>query len=876
MSSLLHVSPDLPIKIKSLKNESRYPVVNFSIQRRLILWLLVLALPISAACAITVSLVKSSLTDRVIASLENDHRLETARIESALGQYKRIATALASNRSIRAALSIYSQNAAERALFQPASRSETTVATSGELNTDPLLRSLIDEISSLTQTLYSGVADFRISTLDESVSDQTTGYSWAPADNSIRAKAIKTQQPVFGDSFLNPNGSARLGIVVPVFTDSSAHTSNETISQPIAGLMQIEMMLGPIVDLVEAHEGMGQTSESHIAQRTPKGDAQFITLLRFKRDAAFKVTIARSADKPINWSLESPETHVVREPDYRSVESFLAIGTIADTGWGLVVKIDEAEAFIPLYKVTSLIWKAGVVSLLLLIFSWFTMIRPLATRLQSTAVAADRLATGNYDQLIHDSSLDEIGTVSGSIDQLATDLKADKQLREKAEKSLKYHAEHDALTGLYNRKYLQDVAVSLESSADGPTLSVLFMDLDGFKKVNDYYGHHVGDEILVKFAKELKIVLPKGSFASRWGGDEFVVILPHSDEKHAAMLARRISNRFSRPFKTSQGLMSLGCSIGTCTSTPDLSIADCVRSADEEMYKVKQAFKQENDQSSQAVNFIKTSMKNNRIDIWYQPIVAASGTDKFEVIGAEALLRIKDETGEYLLPSDFLPHIHEHEIAIELDDKVTSLAFEDLRNWQLTELVGPDFYVSVNICGATARMGNLPEFLSEKINHFQIPAANVVVELSEQTQNIKCDMILALKKIGVKIAIDDIGLLNSNLERLASSEADIAKFDRLWLSESCTGSTDDSACKIKKRKRLVLENIASICSRLGMDCVIEGVEHEHQLNMSLEIGINRFQGYLFDHSLSAEQFTRKLENSTPSLWFNTHIHYQLG
>ena len=839
--------------------------------------MLVLALPISAACAITVSLVKSSLTDRVIASLENDHRLETARIESALGQYKRIATALASNRSIRAALSTYSQNLAESALFQPASRSNAPEpSTSGEFNTDPLLRSLIDEISSLTQTIYSGVADFRISTLDGSVSDQTAGYSWVPADKSIREQAMTTQQPVFGDSFLNPDGSARIGIVVPVFTDESARTSNQTISQPIAGLMQIEMRLGPIVDLVVAHEGMGETSESHIAQRTPAGDAQFITLLRFKRDAAFKVTIAKSADKPINWSLESPKTHVVRSPDYRSIDSFLAIGTIADTGWGLVVKIDEAEAFIPLYKVTSLIWKAGVISLLLLIFSWFTMIRPLAKRLQSTAVAADRLAAGNYDQLIHDSSLDEIGTVSSSIDQLATDLKADKLLREKAEESLKFHAEHDALTGLYNRKYLQDVAVSLKNDKDNPTLSVLFMDLDGFKKVNDYYGHYVGDEILIRFAKELRIVLPENSFASRWGGDEFVVILPHSDEESAKQLARHISDRFSKPFKTSQGLMSLGCSIGTCTSTPELSITDCVRSADEEMYKVKQAFKQESDQSSKAVNFIKASMKNNRIDIWYQPIVAASDADNFEVIGAEALLRIKDETGEYLLPSDFLPQIHEHEIAIELDDKVTSLAFEDLRNWQLSELVGPDFYVSVNICGATARMGTLPEFLSEKINHFQIPAANVVVELSEQTQNIKSDMILALKKIGVKIAIDDIGLLNSNLERLASSEADIAKFDRLWLTESCTGSKDGSTSKIKERKRLVLENIVAICTRLGMDCVIEGVEHEHQLNMSLGIGINRFQGYLFDRSLSAEQFTRKLENSTTSLWINTHIHYQLG
>ena len=576
--------------------------MKFTIQRRLILWLIVVALPISAACIITVSLVRSSLTERVIASLENDHRLETARIESALRQYKRIANGLANNRSIRTALSIYSSGSSYNTSYQKTALF-TAVEQQSEHNyqTDPILNALIKEISSLAQTMDAGVAQFRISTFDGKISDQTDGYSWIPADKNILARAAELRQPVFGEAFLNPDEEAMLGIVVPIFASSVVRNSDNRQSDnrksdnngvpEILGSMAIEMRLGPIVDLVEAHEGMGATSESHIAQPTPEGDAQFITLLRFKRDAAFNAVVPKSADKPINWSLESPQVRVVRSPDYRHIQSFLAIGTIADTGWGLVVKIDEDEAFIPLYEITSLIWKAGIVSLLLLIISWFTLIRPLALRLQSTAVAADRLATGNYDQLIKDAAPDEIGTVSNSIDRLATDLKADKLLRERAERSLKYQADHDALTGLYNRKYLQDVTETLVPGESGTIFSVLFMDLDGFKAINDQHGHHIGDEILVTFAAELKLVMPEDSIASRWGGDEFVVILPSSESDCAADLAHLISRRFEKPFATSNGLMSLGCSIGTSTSATCMSVADCVKHADAKMYEAKQARK---------------------------------------------------------------------------------------------------------------------------------------------------------------------------------------------------------------------------------------------------------------------------------------------
>ena len=856
--------------------------MTFSIQKRLFFWLLVLALPITAACVITVNLVKSSLTERVIASLENDHRLETARIESALDQYKRYASGLANNRNIRTAFD-HSAQAGDVANDIQLSASSGSAAAYREsqvaLESDSQLRSLITEVSSLAQTIDSGVVEFKISSIDGSASAQTEGYTWKPADKAVVERAVKTQQPVFGDAFLNPDNDARLGIAVPILADVlpadelPLESSNKN-GQIVSGIMTIEMKLGPVVDLVEAHEGMGETSESHIAQPTPDGDAQFITLLRFKRDAAFNVVVPKSRDKPINWSLESPETHVVRSPDYRNIDSFLAIGTVADTGWGLVVKIDEAEAFVPLYEVTSLIWKAGIASVLLIIFSWYILIRPLACRLQSTAIAADRLAAGDYDQLIEDASFDEIGVVSNSIDQLASDLKADKLLREKYEKSLKFQAEHDALTGLFNRKSLQDIAEQLDAVRSRVTFSVLFMDLDGFKAVNDQHGHHIGDEILIQFAAELNIILPKDSFAARWGGDEFVVILPCAQKKVAQELSHLISDRFEKPFSTSAGKKYLGCSIGISTSNKAYSVADCVEIADAKMYETKQERKRENDKISRAVNIVSAGLKDDRIDVWYQPIVATKLDDNYELVGAEALLHIRDKSGRRLLSDEYLPYIHEHEVAIELDSRIISQAFMDLGSWQRSALVGQDFYLSVNLCGATVQMESLPELLLEKLSPFQISPDNIVIELSAETRNIKNATLRGIRELGFKIAVDDIGLLNSNLDRLASAEPHIAKLECGWLNEAFIDPAIDKTCKVTERKKIVLKNILAICRQLGTECIIEGVENYRHLAMSREFGIKQFQGILFDHPLTAEQFSRKLEEEPPSLWYNGQTQYR--
>lgn len=861
-----------------------------SIQRRLFSWLVLVVLPIAAACVFTVFVVDNRLTERVNAGLLNDHRLESARIESALARYRQFGTSLSYNTELQTLLArIHAQRIGEGKI-EPA-----LSANSSDVALPPIEPSVTSQLLRLTKSIHrnaqmldAGIVELKVMATDGCCVGQTEGYTWQPVNPTILSEASTTGKPVFGEAYLSPEAQPLFGMVVPVFDSNVSSAPVFNLDRSVIGYLLLEMALGPVVDLVEAHEGLGETSESHIAQATVDGDAAFITLLRFKRDAAFNLVVPKEKNLPINWSLLASERRVVRSPDYRGIDSLLAIGTVPSTGWGLVVKIDAVEALQVLSEIKWLVWIAGCISVLLVILSWFLLVRPLALRIQSTAQAADRVAAGQYESLIQDPVNDEIGGLAGRIDQLASDLKQDKLLRAKAEQQLKYQAQHDALTGLFNRKQIQEVIESLDdarqlSDADATSAigskpektfgvnSVLFIDLDGFKEINDQHGHHVGDEILVTVASELLMALPNDCHVARWGGDEFVVVLPGGDEQAASFAARQITDRFNSAFSTSAGVQFLGCSIGASTSEPGLTLAECVNRADAHMYAVKQERKQANIRSIKASRFVRNSLDEKRVEVWYQPIIETDASGNWNVIGAEALLRIHDENGDLVAPGEFLPDMHELAISSELDVYVLTKVFSDFSIWKGAKLVSEDFYVSVNLCGPTVRMASLPQFMQKQLSAHALPPESIVLELSEATEVIDLDIVMSIKSIGVRVAVDDVGLSNSNLDRLATISPDIAKIDRMWLSGAHTSKTVQFEQSVLDRKKIVLGHMIAICNDMGMDYVIEGVESNEQVDLLHEIGAFRFQGFLFDAALSPPEFMQKLRNAVPAAWLNPFL-----
>ena len=312
-------------------------------------------LPIVATGLFSMNMIQKQFSNRIEVDLANIHRLEAARIRDVLRTYKISATRLSRDpgltdqitRVVDARRELTSPSpAANEAEFQSLTARLPSTPKNGitdgldALNERPL-QPLVDDLFKRSTSTGSPISDIRLVDAQYSVLGETDTYSWKPYDGNILPEAINNSRLRFGNAFRSAAGKELLPVIVPVRNDR----------YEIAGALIAEMDLGQVVNAVVEHEGFGETSEAHIAQPTATGDAEFITLMRFARNAAFNKVVPRSKNLPINWSLESTQRRVVKSPDYRSIPSFLAIQTLPETGWGLVVKIDENEALAPVFEI---------------------------------------------------------------------------------------------------------------------------------------------------------------------------------------------------------------------------------------------------------------------------------------------------------------------------------------------------------------------------------------------------------------------------------------------------------------------------------------------------------------------------------------------
>ena len=334
------------------------------IRSKLVLCLLAVMLPVAAVGVFASHLFDNQLEERSIYALANTQRLESERIDQVLSQYARRVQALASEPAL---LNVLAQTAFEatsnsvpgtspeqpdrpegsatlqQSVALDAVESEARVASYFEA-IEPSPEPIAIILQRMAATLRSAIVELRILDQHGKIAGQTEGFSWKPADKQLIDRARNLGEIQFGNAFVNPAGQQHLGIVSPVINHSGT----------VVGVLIAEAELSPVIEMIGKYETMGRTIEAHIAQPTIDGDAQFITPLRFERSAAFSKVVDASSATPINLALDSPDTQVIRASDYRGVDSYFALKTIAGVGWGLVVKIDVAEAHAPVKELQAL------------------------------------------------------------------------------------------------------------------------------------------------------------------------------------------------------------------------------------------------------------------------------------------------------------------------------------------------------------------------------------------------------------------------------------------------------------------------------------------------------------------------------------------
>lgn len=423
-----------------------------------------------------------------------------------------------------------------------------------------------------------------------------------------------------------------------------------------------------------------------------------------------------------------------------------------------------------------------------------------------------------------------------------------------AEASLKELARSDALTGLPNRNSLAMHLTEILAAEDFTGCAVLFLDLDRFKDVNDTLGHAVGDILLSVVAASLRATIGITGTVARWGGDEFVIIVPGAhDTDRISGIARALSRLFARSFRVDGYELAVTASIGIAIAPNDgVDAAVLIRNADTAMYRAKESFSANfmyfapemhaaAANRHRVANGLREALARDAFALHYQPIVDTHGGG---LVGAEALIRWPDASGQLRPPAEFIGVAEETGLIVALGAWVLRQVCEDAAYWHLQ---GHRLHISVN---ASARQFLHPDFLStlaRTLTASGIDPQLLDIEITESTLLSNVDTVLhtlrEVKAMGATVTIDDFGTGYSALAYLKQFPLNALKLDSTFVSDIES-----------HQERAIASSIITIAHTLGMTVTAEGVERPAQLAILRELGCDRAQGYYLGRPVSGTEF----------------------
>ncbi|WP_136678514.1 ABC transporter substrate binding protein [Neptunomonas sp. XY-337] len=440
------------------------------------------------------------------------------------------------------------------------------------------------------------------------------------------------------------------------------------------------------------------------------------------------------------------------------------------------------------------------------------------------------------------------------------------------EEQLKFMAHYDQLTKLPNRLLFSDrlQQAILQCHRNNEVLAVIYIDLDGFKDINDRYGHETGDLLLKEIALTGHHILREQDTFARLGGDEFVAVLVDIQEQARAIeIAKRLIKLMATPFYISEKLLKISASIGITIYPQEepLDADQLLRQADQAMYAAKTKGKNRYHcfdsqiekhiiQREQRLDRIQKAIRAGELVLYYQPKVnMATG----EVIGLEALVRWLHPEHGLLPPGDFLPLIEGHSLSIELGDWVIAQALEQLDHWYKQ---GLELSVSVNVSNMQLEHGRFVEKLRTQLGYYtNLPNNLLQLEILETGALENTSFVSATmnecQQMGLEFALDDFGTAYSSLSHLKKLPAAYLKIDRGFVKDILVDADD----------RAILDGVISLANAFQMKLIAEGIESVEHGTALLELGCQLAQGYAIARPMPAADIAEWLRMwKQPAAW----------
>jgi len=403
-------------------------------------------------------------------------------------------------------------------------------------------------------------------------------------------------------------------------------------------------------------------------------------------------------------------------------------------------------------------------------------------------------------------------------------------------------AYEDVLTGLANRRRILELLdVALAGRAPNEIVTFAYLDLDGFKDINDSLGHHSGDALLVAVAAHLQAAFPAPSMCGRFGGDEFAAVIISTDADAPLKAANAAVQAMAGGFWVNNQAMRVGVSIGLAQAPRDGTTHDALlRHADLALRAAKRrgracvvgfepGMEQEFHDRQFITHELRQVLNEGGLAVHYQPIVAADGQN---IVGVEALLRWTHPTRGEIPPGEFVPVAEQTGMMMELGEFVLRRAFADAMFW-------PGVYVAVNLSPVQVRDRKLIGIVAAALKDTGLSATRVILEITEgvlidDPEDAK-ERLEQLRALGVKIALDDFGTGYSSLNYLQRFPIDKLKIDKSFVQPLGRSPNGE----------IIIQAITALGRALGLTVVCEGVETEEQRILLRLAGCNEMQGYLF-------------------------------
>ncbi|MDH3989730.1 MAG: EAL domain-containing protein, partial [Gammaproteobacteria bacterium] len=453
---------------------------------------------------------------------------------------------------------------------------------------------------------------------------------------------------------------------------------------------------------------------------------------------------------------------------------------------------------------------------------------------------------------------DRIGNIIGAV-MVFHDVSKESRLFRK----LSYQASHDTLTGLINRREFENKLVTaLDAAHNSPdqTHALLYLDLDQFKVVNDTFGHTAGDELLRQVAEVVQANIRSTDIVARLGGDEFGILLERCTEERAMEVGEAIRGAVeTHRFNWKDAFTSARCSLGVVmVSKESPDVASVMSSADVACYSAKDMGRnqihlyQDSDASMRHeemkwVSRITSAVEENRLELFYQPIVGISKENSSSRGHYELLLRMRDENGEIVGPDQFIPAAERYNLMSTLDRWVIHQALSQLAD-RNPEAEFAHFTLAINLSGTSLSEDRFLEFVIDELKKQKLPKGAICFEITETAAISNLSRVIhfmqALKKLGCKFSLDDFGSGLSSFTYLKNLPVDYLKIDGQFIRNVAEDSVDESMVKA----------INEVGEAMGIETIAERVESKEVIEKLSEIGVKFAQGYYIARPTSVQTF----------------------